>query len=228
MRIYAFKNVRSIDRTTYERCLSRMDDKKRQRVLAVRDPMVLRNTLLSDQLTRLIVRRELGLGDSEITFFADPFGKPSVVGMPNVHFNLSHAGEWIVVAFDDRPVGIDIEREISDKGSRFPDIFSVAERKLYDRLAPDEQSAFFLTVWTGKESYVKAIGLGMSLSFDAISLLPALSGGGSRVKEAGNGRVWFVRWYTIDQGYSLAICGSREDFHEQVIRLDDQDVLEGI
>ena len=36
-------------------------------------------------------------------------GKPSIVGHPNIFFNLSHCKEAVICAVSDQPVGVDVE-----------------------------------------------------------------------------------------------------------------------
>ncbi len=62
-------------------------------------------------LTRCLLRRELArrLGGTPegIRFRYSEKGKPECDG---IHFNLSHSGDYLAIAFDSAPVGIDIER----------------------------------------------------------------------------------------------------------------------
>lgn len=228
MRIFATKITQSIDRVTYERCLARMDDAKRKRLLALRDLVAMRQILTSDRFIRFLIMRELGLRDTEISFITNPFGKPSLVGASDFHFNLSHAGEWVVAALDDRPIGIDIEWELRDSSFPFTDIFSLSERELFDRASVGERSTLFFTVWTSKESYAKARGQGVRVSFETFSVLPIPSDGIVCLQDSENGQSWFIRRYSFDPRYPLAVCATHSDFADRVIVLDEGDIFRGI
>lgn len=76
-----------------------------------------------------------------------------------VAFNVSHSGDWVVLAFGrDRNVGVDVERIKWDM-----DVQSIAARYY----SPEEQLAveqakdshlLFFRIWARKEAYVKACG----------------------------------------------------------------------
>ncbi len=40
----------------------------------------------------------------------DRFGKPQVASPRGLHFNVAHAGGWVVCAVSERAVGVDVER----------------------------------------------------------------------------------------------------------------------
>ncbi len=119
-------------------------------------------------LLRYAVKRSLGLDTFETG--ADSNGKPFVIGAPDFHFNLSHAGKWVVIACADTPVGIDVEQVDANKA-----ISSIAGR-FY---SPDEQDYVldsperFFEVWTAKESYIKYVGTGLKMGLDSFSVFTA-------------------------------------------------------
>ncbi len=51
----------------------------------------------------------LGLSPGALEMVRDVHGKPRCVGHPEVHFNLSHSGGWILCALHGAPVGVDVE-----------------------------------------------------------------------------------------------------------------------
>ena len=92
----------------------------------------------------------------------DDNGKPHLyVETGEISFSLSHSGKYAVCAIADHPVGVDIE-EIKDNR---PDIarrfFNPKELKYIS----DAES--FYRIWTLKEGYLKAVGLGMRLPLDS-------------------------------------------------------------
>lgn len=112
----------------------------------------------------------LSIPPAQIEFSYNRYGKPETAG---VHFNVSHSGDYALIAISrTRVVGVDIERisraHLSD---RIPErFFSPSEvRALRSLPAPDQLRAFF-TCWTRKEAYVKARGLGLSLALDSFDV----------------------------------------------------------
>lgn len=60
--------------------------------------------------------RIMGLSACAESFTPEKFertedGKPFIPGLPDLHFNLSHSGEYIAGAFSDREVGLDLQEE---------------------------------------------------------------------------------------------------------------------
>jgi 4'-phosphopantetheinyl transferase len=89
-------------------------------------------------------------------------GKPRLSDRDDLFFNISHAGEIVVVAFSDREIGVDVERHGRarlDVSSRF---FHPDEHAML--LAADEvtRERLFTELWAIKESFVKYLGTGIS------------------------------------------------------------------
>ena len=85
-------------------------------------------------------------------------GKPYLAKEPDIHFNLSHSGEWAVCAISSSPVGIDIQHcdeGRRDVASRF---FHREEIRYLDSLPQFRRDEGFYRLWTLKESFVKATG----------------------------------------------------------------------
>ncbi len=95
-------------------------------------------------------------------------GKPELApgsGDRQARFNLAHSGELAVVAVAaDREVGVDIEyaRPLEDAQGLACRFFSQAESEALAQTPPDQQLAAFYRLWTRKEAYLKATGLGIS------------------------------------------------------------------
>ena len=98
-------------------------------------------------------------------------GKPYFKNSPDLHFSISHSGDYWVCALSCERIGIDLQ-EIRDS-SYLP----LAKRFFH----PDEYaylSSFgtaleeeFFNIWASKESYVKYTGTGISENFSTFSVL---------------------------------------------------------
>jgi 4'-phosphopantetheinyl transferase len=86
-----------------------------------------------------------------------------------LRFNLSHAAGLVVCAVaEEVDVGVDIEgldprRPCQALAARF---FAPPEAAAVDALDGDRQRACFFALWTLKEAYLKARGLGLSIALD--------------------------------------------------------------
>ena len=126
--------------------------------------------LIGNVLSRYAICRSLNIKNSDITFEKNEYGKPFLSGQNNIHFNISHSGKWVVCAVSDYPVGIDVEIIKSTEFDIAKRFFSKDE---YDELQkqPDEQKqAYFYKLWTLKESYIKAVGKGLSIPLDSFTV----------------------------------------------------------
>lgn len=90
------------------------------------------------------------------------YGKPFLPGYPKIHFNVSHCEGWIVCAFSEREIGVDVERIQSFPISMVKKILTEQERQIlsrYEKNAEDYHRIFY-RFWTWKESYLKWKGEG--------------------------------------------------------------------
>lgn len=136
----------------------------------------------SHYLLRRLLADAIGCDMQAIEYQYSTHGKPEVVGQ-SIHFNLSHSADMAVVAISrEGPVGVDVEccrpRDTLLKLARR---FFAKPEVAYIESASDQLTAFY-QVWTAKEAYLKAQGLGISSGLQCFSVvdggcfLPALDG----------------------------------------------------
>ncbi len=130
----------------------------------------------------------------------DRFGKPYFVGGP--HFSAARSGAYTLIAVSDEPVGADTEKvSFLDPGT-FPFVFTGEELALIGEGGRWSRTAA-CRIWTGKESYLKA--LGRSLSLDLGSFGVAVPGQeGFRLERPG----WTLHELKSPKGYCASVCAS--------------------
>lgn len=98
-------------------------------------------------------------------------GKPYLEGEEVFHFSISHAGEYVALAFDAEPVGIDIEKV--DLREKVAKRFYSAREQEEIRMARDEseKAIAFSKIWTGKEAFLKYKGCGLVDPIASIEVL---------------------------------------------------------
>jgi 4'-phosphopantetheinyl transferase len=119
---------------------------------------------------RTILGWYTGVPPDQIVLQQEHAGKPVMRAVPGGHdagpeFNLSHSGQLALVALTlGNPVGVDVERarEVADADRLAERFFAAREYERYRMLPPHERSVGFLTCWTRKEAFIKAIGEGLS------------------------------------------------------------------
>ena len=98
----------------------------------------------------------------------DKYGKPHIYtddrSDNEIHFSLSHSGDYAVCAIDHFAIGADTE-EIKDEKDGIADRFFAREERGYIK-----DSSSFYSIWSLKESFMKAVGRGMSLPMDSFTV----------------------------------------------------------
>ncbi|APJ04888.1 4'-phosphopantetheinyl transferase family protein [Silvanigrella aquatica] len=122
--------------------------------------------------TRFVLKKlislYLKLPPHNIHFKYNKYFKPFLsheINNISLNFNVSHAGEYIVLAFScEDLVGIDIEKYDNslDKNSLGSYIFSDCEFTSWNSLSENEKNSSFYHVWSCKEAILKGIGIGLS------------------------------------------------------------------
>lgn len=132
---------------------------KQDRLLQMRHEADRRRSLCADHLARQMLSEVTGIARSALKLLRDNRGKPYLEGS-ELHFNLSHAGDFAACAVDSAPVGIDIEvpRAVRPELCRK---VCCSEEMAFVHPEGKFSSAHFLQLWTAKEAYLKKSGLGI-------------------------------------------------------------------
>jgi len=133
--------------------------------------------ILSHGAMRDILARYLYMSPEDIQFETGEHGKPIISSETGLDFNLSHSGDFALVAVaNSRKVGVDVEKHRQDMvyekiAQRY---FSEREKLELQKLPNDHKMIGFFNCWTRKEAYIKAQGLGLLLPLDGfdVSLSP--------------------------------------------------------
>ncbi len=123
----------------------------------------------SDDLLRQAVGRYLGTGPVTFPVCRDgKYGKPYITELQNVHFSITHAGEFWACAVGDGEVGLDLQED------RNRETEAIAKRFFHSSeirwLASHDREEFF-RIWAMKESYVKYTGKGLREGLDYFSVV---------------------------------------------------------
>ena len=97
-------------------------------------------------------------------------GKPFMHPHPDWHFNIARTENRVFCIESDKPVGIDAEDISADHISAAELYFTEDEREYLTCSA--DKAAVFTVIWTLKESYMKYLGSGFSVSPVSFSILP--------------------------------------------------------
>lgn len=162
-----------------------------------RDRFIARRGILREILSRC-----LDQAPGDLQFQYTPLGKPYLAGTP-IHFSASHSNALALCAVSSQEVGIDVEQICPDfpfmeVARRF---FREAELSYLESLPPADQRRSFYALWTRKEAYLKALGLGLSAGIEAP--IPLASDAEITGPE---GKVWTVLELDVGADYRAALA----------------------
>lgn len=162
-------------------------------------------------LGRLLLRHGLRLRgcDDAAGVVIGPYGKPQLAdGL--VEFNLSHAGRWVVCALANAAVGIDVEQLRPFDLQLAWRFFHQRECAALAGLPAAAQHDYFFRLWTAKEAYMKALGLGFQRDMASFCVAP---GADSQVAlddpqrdPQCHSRPFRLFHLDLEPGYRLALC----------------------
>ncbi len=150
-----------VEETMDEACLS-VDEQERAARFQV--AVARRRFVAARSALRNVLAYYLDRDASNLSFVTGQHGKLALDDEA-LAFNLSHAGDYALIAVTKRfPVGVDIEqispaRASADIAARF---FSPHEQEQLAALSAEDRSAAFFRIWSRKEAVIKALGEGLS------------------------------------------------------------------
>jgi 4'-phosphopantetheinyl transferase len=165
---------------------------------------------------RWILSLYCGIPPEVLTFETGPHGKPELPPFPALSFNVSHSGEYVLIAVTTGTnCGVDIEckrRSANEEGiaQRF---FCPREVEWLRRTKDG-----FLRLWTAKEAIIKAVGGGLSIPLTDVDVTDFVEGKTLTVNLEISGqpaqRLW-LQELALVEGYwaAVAVTGERIAIH---------------
>ena len=214
-------------------CEAYLDADERDRADRFRQPTSRNQHVIGRGMARRLIGEHTGTDPSLIRFDLETYGKPFVCDPPQAirPFNVAHTHGLVLCGLFDAGVpgiksiklGVDVEgldrRTDPAIAERF---FSEPEiRYLGTHQSVQARRIAFLRIWTLKESFIKAIGTGMStpladFAFEQIdSDKPTIRMLSDRLDQ---NEVWQFRVFEPRPGYiaATAICAGRETLVPEV------------
>jgi len=161
-------------------------------------------------------------------FLTNAYGKPEIeapkLSMP-IHFNISHSADKLVMVVSRHgSLGIDVESTVKNRatlkiGRRY---FSEVEYQALCELSPASIEERFYNLWTLKEAYIKACGMGLAISLQQFSFTftepgkIAISFAKARHDEPA---LWQFWQFVLSKNYKLALA------LKSATRISDKDIV---
>jgi 4'-phosphopantetheinyl transferase len=195
--VYALSLREDVSEDTVAKWLSYVTPEQRERLSRYRRRADFLRSLAGEAMVREIVGAEVGVQPAALAIARSEQGKPYLADYPHIHFNISHAGEWVVCAVSEHEVGVDIEK-VREKGlspALIKRVLSEREREQLAALTGEVKKVAFYCFWTMKEAYAKRAGRGLGMELREIMLENDDK----------------VRVLDFCAGYVLAVCGEEAE-----------------
>jgi 4'-phosphopantetheinyl transferase len=163
-----------------------LDARERADAARFATPLLTHRCLVRRWMRRSVLGRYLTIPPERIAYAAGRYGRPQLAdGGSGLHFSATDSGDLALMAVAvDAVVGIDLElpRDIADRSDIVRRWFHPSERtQVFAKPTDAEQADVFFRLWTLKEAFVKALGLGLQLPFDSFAVEAGASGSTPRL-----------------------------------------------
>ena len=154
--IYLSEDIWDFD---LSKALNEISEQRREQALKFKFEQGQRLCVLAYQLLKEGLHKEYGITENPI-FEYNEHGKPSIVGHPEIYFNLSHCKEAVVCVISNHPIGVDVEsiREFKDSLVNY----TMNADEVREIESSENPASAFIRLWTMKEATMKLVGTGIS------------------------------------------------------------------
>jgi 4'-phosphopantetheinyl transferase len=155
--------------------LPRLSEQEQARCLRYRRGEDRVRYAITRAVLRHILAQRLACPLQDIALVFNAFGKPGLaphlLDRQALHFNVSHAGKYAVIALSSLgPVGVDIEA-ITTADQIWPLETGLTDAEQRYCQEAGGADAFF-RIWCGKEAVLKGLGVGISQHLSSVSVVP--------------------------------------------------------
>lgn len=143
-------------------------------------------------------------GIDNFTLEADENGKPYLKEISGLKFNLSHSEERVMCVISEKEVGCDVEWMKKPNYKMAEYFLTKEEITMLNRSNSEEKQVMFYRFWTLKESFMKAVGLGMKIPLKDFRF--SFEGDTVSVHQNINQQTYYLKEIDLKDGYRYAIC----------------------
>lgn len=169
MKLYYFNEVDCFDEKLLTEFGDIISEERREKLLKFRNKADSVRSFIGEILVRYAHESEYG--ELECTFNRNEYGKLFIENNKKFQFNISHSGKWVICGTCSEEIGVDVEEVRDIELPIFKYILNQNEIDNMNKLNIQEQKKLFFKTWTIKESYIKAVGKGLSIAMDSIEII---------------------------------------------------------
>ncbi len=172
--------------------------------------------IFAQGVLRDVLSRATGFPPASLAFTLNDFGKPYLQTPAALGFNLSHSEDLVTIGLvEQREIGVDVEfiRPMSNLEDIAAGVYTPDEVASLLQAQGKARERLFFRYWTRKESYVKAIGKGLSIPLSTFDTrFPTGSDGTALACTPDAPHVenwWMEDLASVPMGYSGAVTVER-------------------
>lgn len=207
--VFSVNISESMDLDHFEVVLDYIPEKQKYKINRLNKLEDRIRSLIGEILSRYIISLKLNINAKDVEILTNGYGKPLLADSNNLFFNVSHSEDWVVCAFDTNVIGIDIEKieaidfdlaELFFSNEEIDDLLNIRE---------ENRIEYFYDLWTLKESYIKALGKGLTIPLNKFTIKRDNSNSISFKSEVFE-MMHFSQIY-IDPDFKLSICTKKKE-----------------
>jgi len=176
--------------------------------------------ILTHWALRHILASILEVTPADLQFDQNPYGKPELhkpVTNGPIQFSLSHSGDVAIVTVS-RGIEVGVDVEQINVEFNHEDItrqyFTSRESGYLQSISAGDRREIFYRIWTGKEAFIKAKGLGLSFPLDSFSMIPKLQDSRYLLEiesQPNEAKQWSITSFQPFPGYTAAVAAKAEN-----------------
>lgn len=201
--IFVIDIEENISNDLYQDLYNIISDERKDKVKRYKFEIDAKRCVYAGALVQYLACYKLDIYNKDIHIVKNQYGKPYFYDISNQYFNVSHSGKWVVCGWGQHEIGVDVEvvddMDI-DIAKRF---FAKSEYKLLMEKNKEEQKQLFFDLWTLKESYIKYMGIGLSIPLNSFEFI--IRDGNVDLISKDSEKLFFYR-FDLDNKHKLAIC----------------------
>lgn len=198
--------------------LNQITLERREKILRLKSIQAQALSMGAEILLKKAVFKSFGI-NKELDIKMGFHGKPSFINDPEIHFNLSHSGNYVVCALAGDDVGVDLQRMKELNLALARRYFAKEEVKWLFDLPVEKQKKGFFDLWSIKESYMKYTGKGFALPMKTFSVRigEEFPDNGEVILYEGNEKITvsFKKYKSLED-YVLWCCSGSSNFEEDL------------
>lgn len=201
-----------------------ISEERLEKIARLRNRDKVKKQILASAFLQYGLSDALGIPIQEIRYVYGEYGKPGIVYngkdmRGKIDFNLSHSGNYAVLAVSDRLVGIDVEKRADNMAAVAKRFFCKEEYQDILNGHGGEKKSRFLEYWTMKEAYVKRTGRGLYTPLNSFLIKRREQ----EVSFAEQEAVYFATFFFAEKMYCVSVCS---EYKEELEKLSKNDMKE--